>query len=252
MHVSRYPRSTSPAAPPRHAAGHTPRHAPYGLLLALILVLAACGTQPESERVAELEAALATLEGELERLRVEAGPVLTPDGPAPVSPTPVSPTPTTPETASPEPTAGQDPAAASPFSEEGLVQQLHALARPVDPALGHAPAAAPFEPSDIPEGFAAGQSGYATPGELVVALAAELGADGLGQDAWEIAARVLHEDPGADTALGAVLVWGFADDSVGGSTLLLSLARGDGGWHVTQAHQRAECRRGVTEDGLCS
>lgn len=217
-----------------------PRHPMAAVALVAVIVagLAACGPAADEaapdardEQIEQLEAEVAELEAEVERLRAQA-----------------------PEDGAQDP-AG-DPGVdrpAPPRSPDGLVEQLRTLF-PADPDLGFAPAATPWEPTEVPAGFGEGQAAFSTAGELVAALAAELAGGGLGSDVWEVTARVLFDqaegDPDAQEATGAVLLWGFLDDSVAGSDHRFDLRRGPDGWFAASAEQRSQCARGVTE-GLC-
>lgn len=214
-------------------------------LLAVAVLLAACGTPAQEERdadlaerdaqdaqIEQLRAQIADLEAEVERLR-DQGPEPPGDEPDPDSP----------------------PQPAGPRTPEGLVEQLHAAFGP-DPALGFEPAPTEWEPAAVPDGFGEGQAAFDSAGELMTALAAELAGSGLGDDAWEVTTRVLFDqaegDPDADAATGAVLLWGFLDDSVAGSDHRFALQRGPDGWFAASAEERARCARGVSpEDNLC-
>lgn len=217
-----------------------PRTAPLVTHVALAVltagVLVACGpatrddpdTTARDGEIAALESQVADLEAEVERLRAAEAPA--PEGPA------------------------ERPA--SPRTEEGLVEQLHAFFRSdAERDMGFQPAPTPWEPATVPDGFGEGDAAFGSAGALMTALAAELAGDQLGGDAWEAATRVLFDnaegDPDADEATGAVLLWGFLDDSVAGSDHRISLRRGADGWFADAAEQRSRCRRGVVDGGLC-
>lgn len=139
-------------------------------------------------------------------------------------------------------------------TEEGLVEQLRTYfpepeAKPEDWERG----TGDWQPIDPPEGFRAGEAGYDSPGELMAAYASRTvgGEHGLGRDLWEATVRVLHRGE-EDAASGALLEWGYADDSVVGADTRLELRSGDGGWYVEAGERRPHCRRGVTDDGRCT
>jgi hypothetical protein len=71
-----------------------------------------------------------------------------------------------------------------------------------------------------------------------------------GEGLWEQTVRIRHDDE--DRATAAVLQWGYLDDSVAGGDLRLRMRRVDGGWVLEGAEERFHCRRGVTDDGLCT
>lgn len=56
-------------------------------------------------------------------------------------------------------------------------------------------------------------------------------------------ARLLCDPSGAETQ-GAVVEWGFLDDSVVGADLRLLLVEGTDGWQVAESERRSHCRRG--------
>ena len=139
------------------------------------------------------------------------------------------------------------------WSEEGLetqdrMEELRALRPEMEPGT------TPWRASrhQIPDELARGDraEGPATPGAALTQLAAELNlADGIGVEAWEQTFRVLQDD--GEAAVGVILLWGFKDDSLAGSDLRVHLERGDQAWYVEELEERAHCRRGVTDDGLC-
>lgn len=188
-----------------------------------LLTLAACTsnraddeTAGLKERIAEQDALIAEREATIEELR-----------------------------AAPE--TGPSPAA--PFSAEGLTDQLHAHFLD-DLPEGFEPGPTPWRDRQVPAGFGADGDRFDTPGAAMVALADAVGgAEGLGSESWEIAVRVLSPEAG-DRARGAVLMWGFRDDSVAGTDVRVDLRRDGAGWYVRAAETRDHCWRGVT-DGLC-
>lgn len=220
----------------------TTRRRATAIVLALTLVLAACGPDESADdETAELEARLAEVEqerdearadadeltGEVDRLAAEVERLETELADAPD------------ETAEPAPLR----------TPEGLMEQLRLR-------FGH---------GDVPEGFDPGSTGwaafdlpapaedtYASPGEAAVAVVAELEAEGLGQDVWEVTTRVLLDAEDEDAADLAVLSWGWADDAVIGRDVRVPLTRtADGEWTTGDAEARHHCLRGVTDDDQC-
>jgi hypothetical protein len=152
-----------------------------------------------------------------------------------------------------DPSAPRDPATgpARPRTAEGLVDQLRDHVRDRD-ALpeGFEPGATAWQPFDVPDEV---RDRYATPGEAVMALAEALDGPQLGTEVWETTVRVLPDEDDPDLAHGAVLSWGFLDDSVEGRDVRVTLTRtDDDAWEPGGAEQRFRCLRGVTDDGeLC-
>lgn len=232
----------------RHHAARLP------LLLVLLLVLAACGPDGEESPDAQAQERIAQLEDELDRSRdrtetleqenlaleeqlaalEDAAPGDDPDA------------------------AGEQPAPTAPFEDvadirtaEGLIDQLRVHLR--DPELeaempeGWEPGMTDWTPFEAPDRVA---GTYDTPGEVMAALAAEVDAALLGQDQWETTIRVLLDEDDTDLAYGAVLGWGFKDDSVVGRDIRMTLTRTDDDrWEPGGAEQRQHCMRGVTDDG---
>lgn len=93
-------------------------------------------------------------------------------------------------------------------------------------------------------------TGWPTPGNLLYAFIAQLGAAGaLSTETWEITTRVFRE---GDQAIGAALLWGFKDDSVTGQDWRVTMEQQDGAWQPVQLETRYHCARGVSEDAdLC-
>lgn len=228
------------------------------LLLVLLLALAAaCGPDGEEAADAQAQERIAQVEDELERSRdqvetleqenqaledelaalEDADPEGDPDGADP---------------------AEEPPASTGPFEDvadirtaEGLIDQLRVHLR--DPELeaempeGWEPGMTDWTPFEAPDRVA---GTYDTPGEVMAALAAEVDAALLGQDQWETTIRVLLDEDDTDLAYGAVLGWGFKDDSVVGRDIRMTLTRTDDDrWEPGGAEQRQHCMRGVTDDG---
>lgn len=142
-----------------------------------------------------------------------------------------------------------EPAPAAPFSAEGLTDQLHAYFLD-DLPEGFEPGPTRWRDEEVPAGFGADGDRFDTPGAVTVALADAVGnVEVLGSESWEIAARVLSPE-GGNRALGAVLMWGFRDDSVAGTDLRVDLRQDGAGWYVRAAETRSRCRRGVSDE-LC-
>ena len=221
------------------------------VLLVLLLVLAGCadpddGTDaPAQPRLEELEAELTAaqeqlaelerrneaLEAELEALR-DAPPDDGPDGVAD-------------EAAAPMPWPSE---AARLWTAEGLIDQLRVHLRDPEADLpeGWEPGMTEWVAFEVPPGVS---GAYGTPGEVVAALAAEVDAPLVGEDQWETTIRALPDEDDPDLAYGAVLGWGFLDDSIVGRDIRITLTRtADGRWEPGGAEQRQHCRRGVTDD----
>ncbi len=73
----------------------------------------------------------------------------------------------------------------------------------------------------------------------------------LGRDTWEITTRVYDNEGVEGQATGFVLKWGFKDDALAGRDYRLSLQEVNAGWYIETIEERYQCRRGVTDDGLC-
>ena len=105
-----------------------------------------------------------------------------------------------------------------------------------------------FDTSLVPDGFARGDPGYASPQALVDSMAtdARTAADG---EAW-ITGSVVSED--AETAKVRVYLPlpQFSDATVA-AEMLLELAVKPDGWYVDDADVRFHCRRAVRGGSLC-
>ena len=227
-----------------------PNNAAAALLLVLLLALTACGDpEPDDEadpqaqeRVEELETELEQLQDrvaelEQENQQLEEELAAREDDPD---------------------TADEQPPPTDPFDDvadawtaEGLIDQLRLhLADPEAEAEmpeGWEPGMTDWAPFEVPAGV---EGTYDTPGEVMAALAAEVDVALLGQDQWETTIRVLMDEDDPDLAYGAVLGWGFLDDSVVGRDIRMTLTRTvDERWEPGGAEQRQHCMRGVTDDG---
>ena len=236
-----------------------PRHA-LATLSVLLLIAAACGPDDpdppadpaDQERIADLETSLADAEERIRDLEVdnenlEAALEAAREDDDPATDDPDA-----------DPDDGTAPAGtaidpAEQRSAEGLVDQLRARILAVqDGSLPDEwePGTTDWEPFDVPSAVA---GTYDTPGEVMTALATEIEAAGLGTDQWETTIRVLLDEDDPDLAYGAVLGWGFLDDSVTGRDVRITLTQTeDGRWEPGGAEQRFHGLRGVTDDGeLC-
>lgn len=104
-------------------------------------------------------------------------------------------------------------------------------------------------PPDVPPQDEA----FPSPEEFMTAVAdsyADAAGDGGQQEgAPQFEVRLLCAPTGDETQ-GAVLEWGFLDDSVAGADLRLTLVKGADGWQVGEAERRSHCRRGQS-GGTC-
>jgi hypothetical protein len=150
---------------------------------------------------------------------------------------------TDPDEAPHEPAASPQPMR----SAEGLNEQLRLLFDPGDLPEGYEPGSTDWRALDPPGGL---DDTYSSPGELAIALAAELDAEALGQDLWETTARVLLDQSDPEQAYVAVLSYGMADDAVAGRDVRMTVTRSDDGWEPGGAEERFHCLRGVDAD-LC-
>lgn len=138
------------------------------------------------------------------------------------------------------------------WSDDGLFYQPRLRELELGRAYGFAPGTTPWRDAALPESLDPEDlgSGRASPGALLLALAAALGLEAaLGSDSWELSLRVA--DAFADETTGALLAWGFQDDAVAGADWRLSMRRGETGWRATALSARWHCRRGVSAEGLC-
>jgi hypothetical protein len=134
------------------------------------------------------------------------------------------------------------------MSREQLVEQprMELLKESVDPDFAN-PETTDWADSerDIPDSM----TGSSQAVEELYALGAELRLNqALGQEFREQTYRILH--PEEDQALGFIGLWGFMDDAMIGSDLLVHLEQEDGRWFVTELEERYHCLRGV-DGGLC-
>lgn len=137
----------------------------------------------------------------------------------------------------------------APFTPAALTDQLHAYFLD-DLPEEFEPGTTPWRDEAVPAAFTDGGDRFDAPGALMVALAERLGAaEGLGTESWEVALRVLSPE-GGRRARGALLLWGFRDDSVAGTDLRVQLRRDSSGWYVRSAETRERCWRGVSDE-LC-
>ena len=144
-----------------------------------------------------------------------------------------------------------DTEAARPRTPEGLIDQLRVHVRDLDALPDEfEPGVTDWTSFEVPDEV---DGTYDTPGEVVAELAAVTDAPQLGTDVWETTIRVLLDEDDPDLAYGAVLSWGFLDDSVEGRDVRVTLTRTDDDrWEPGGAEQRFHCMRGVTDDGeLC-
>jgi len=134
---------------------------------------------------------------------------------------------------------------------EGLIDQLRVYLRDLDALPDEfEPGVTDWTSFEVPDEV---DGTYDTPGEVVAELAAVTDAPQLGTDVWETTIRVLLDEDDPDLAYGAVLSWGFLDDSIEGRDVRITLTRTDDDrWEPGGAEQRFHCMRGVTDDGeLC-
>jgi hypothetical protein len=150
----------------------------------------------------------------------------------------------------PEPAPGSDEPARL-RTPEGLIDQLRVYLRDLEGMPEEwEPGVTDWSPFEIPDEV---QGVYDTPGEIVAELAAVTDAPQLGTEVWETTIRVLLDEDDPDLAYGAVLSWGFLDDSIEGRDVRITLTRTDDDrWEPGGAEERFQCMRGVTDDGeLC-
>lgn len=146
--------------------------------------------------------------------------------------------------------AEPDTEAARPRTPEGLIDQLRVHVRDLD-ALpdGFEPGVTDWTEFELP---AEVDGVHDTPGEVVAAFVAGTDAPELGTEVWETTMRVLLDEDDPDLAHGAVLSWGFLDDSIEGRDVRITLTRTDDDrWEPGAAEERFHCMRGVTDDGFC-
>lgn len=121
------------------------------------------------------------------------------------------------------------------------MQEFKALAR----EYGFLPRSTAWQPTDLdPLNLSSG-----TPGELLAAFTLHLINERLCLECLDVTVRTLKIRP--DQALGAILVWGFEDDSVLGADFRVTMALVEAeDWRVTRVEQRFHCARGGSEE-LC-
>lgn len=213
---------------------------------AMALTLAACGTDDAAAQLqAELEEArqeAADARAEYDRVKAELDALLD-QGVTPPEPEEEEPA----EPPSATGPTGDEPARTR--TAEGLVDQLRLLFGHGDLPDEWEPATTDWEPFDLPDGFA--DESFEEIGLLGVELLRALDGSLLGLDTWEATVRALPDDD-PDRGHVAVLAWGYADDAVQGRDVRVAVTRGDAGWQAGEAEVRHHCRRGVTDDGLCT
>ncbi len=213
---------------------------------ATALLLAACSTD---DTVAELQADLDAARQEAEAARAEYDRVaaeldaLLGQGVTPPEPEEEEPE----EAPSPSGPTGEEPE--RPRTAAGLVDQLRLLFGPGDLPDEWEPGSTDWEPFDLPDGFT--DETFEEIGLLAVELLRVLDGPMLGLDTWESTVRALPANDGEQGHV-AVLSWGFADDALQGRDVRVTVTRGDAGWQTVDAEVRHHCRRGVTDDGLCT
>jgi hypothetical protein len=154
----------------------------------------------------------------------------------------------------PPPTAIDTPRVAQRSDDFEAQPRLEALRARTPADMGFRPGSTPWRPAelDVPPRFTEARLADApSPMSLVRGMgdALDWGAE-TGEGLWEQTVRIRHDDE--DRATVTVLHWGYLDDSVAGGDLRLRLRRVDGGWVLEGAEERFHCRRGVTDDGLCT
>ncbi|HWV58192.1 MAG TPA: hypothetical protein VNZ57_12135 [Longimicrobiales bacterium] len=152
-----------------------------------------------------------------------------------------------------------DPAAAAPtpaeriWSEEGLEAQprLDAYRARIPPDLGWTPGTTEWRPvaRQLADSIAA-----IAPATSIAALMAEVQlalepSGALGREVWEVTTRVLQRDDG--TATGVILRWGYQDDALAGHDVRVEMRQVADSWVVEAVLERYQCRRGVSDSGLC-
>lgn len=101
----------------------------------------------------------------------------------------------------------------------------------------------------VPAGFGPGDGGHGSPEALVDAMVADARRAEPEAAPW-ISGSIVSERPNAASARVYVPLPEYPDGWVAGE-LLLELAPGSDGWHVTDAHVRFHCRDAV-RDSLCA
>lgn len=238
-----HPRASTPRGVGQPDAGRATRAIP-GFVVLLLALCAACGPEPgaRGDGAAPSSPPASAAPG---------GSGAPADAGAAAGPTPPADTPSAP--GEPAGGAGELTAVERIWSEEGLDAQprLDAYRARIPPGLGWTPRATAWRPAG--PALAARLAGIppaGTPGAVVAAVQAALEESGaLGFDVWETTSRLLVR--GDDAATAVVLRWGFQDDALAGHDVRVELRRGAAGWTVESSWERYQCRRGVSDEGLC-
>lgn len=156
--------------------------------------------------------------------------------------------------------AGNDASAwshqsAPQWQAAGLVSQprLQALRDAMPDDLAHAPAATDWEPlreKHPARELVDDRVTADTPAALLARVADALPENRfLGEDIWEQTRRLLRHEEGH--AEGVVLHWGMKDDALAGRDYRLRMEPDDGGWRLVSVDTRLQCRRGISDEGIC-
>ncbi len=160
----------------------------------------------------------------------------------------------------PEPAEADDPSpwrstSAPLWQPEGLAAQprLQALRDAMPEDLGHSPEATEWQPvrDEHPaQALVEEQRTANTPAELLALVADALPENRfLGKDIWEQTRRLLrHEDGHAE---GVVLHWGMKDDALAGRDYRIRMEPEGDGWQLAAVDTRLQCRRGISDEGIC-
>lgn len=145
--------------------------------------------------------------------------------------------------------------AAPQWQAAGLSTQprMQALRDAMPDELGHTPEATDWQPvrEEHPAGeFLDDEAVADTPAELLARVADALPENRfLGKDIWEQTRRLLRLDEGH--AEGVVLHWGMKDDALAGRDYRLRMEPDDGEWRLVGVDTRLQCRRGISDQGIC-
>lgn len=71
----------------------------------------------------------------------------------------------------------------------------------------------------------------------------------LGKDIWEQTRRLLRHEEGH--AVGVVLHWGMKDDALAGRDYRLRMEPDGEQWRLIAVDTRLQCRRGISDEGIC-